>query len=253
MLRVLVMSVEVLIGYQDEDDEYHGYLGALKRSEYGLLKKLSEKCTSQNVLSIDKLKLLSDAKDHIAKARTELYEIEKEFSKTEKQRLKEVKQLLGEALASFDTNNKDAPQLEFLLSFCIIDAFYSEESEESGEYESKNFHYMDTEDPLLQENVESGAMEYIDVSEDFVNTIYDWIDCDGRRIINEASMAEEWWDTLENEIKWWKEHIDYLDDRTEYNLTTMIFRCVRNNMLKCDRIEKPILSEIGWSKRIEIL
>ena len=53
------MSAYALSGYKDEDDEYHGFLGCLEIEEYSLLKKLTEKCTYPDLLSVDKLKTLA--------------------------------------------------------------------------------------------------------------------------------------------------------------------------------------------------
>lgn len=342
------MSVKVLIGYKDAEDEYHGYLGNLDISEYRLLKKLSEECASPNVLSIDKLKLLSDAKDLIAKTRINLYEIEKEFSETEKQRLKKVNQSLGEALASFDIYRKDAPQLDFLFSFCGIDV---SESDSDSDYASGKFWEVPEDEEELEvkrptkgkkanrdewikylvsdkiipvwnesfqpfpvyfrrlikpeeggvhlegfgkktrkrvaeilgietkedcervreeihsldESIAVSDIKHIAVSEDFVNTIYDWIECGGRRQMDEQMMSESeigWvakYDidlediSVATEIEWWRDNIDYIEYATKYNLTTMLFRALRNNILKCERTGKTILSSKDWLKRMEIL
>jgi len=87
-----------LVGYKDEDGEYYGFLGSLKVAEYRLLKGVSERCASLGVLSIDESKVLSDAKDILAKGWIKLCEPEKEFSEAGKQKLEKVRKILEERL-----------------------------------------------------------------------------------------------------------------------------------------------------------
>lgn len=246
----------MLIGYKDENDEYHGFLGSVKKEEYRLLNRLSKNCTSPDILSIDELKGLSDIKDLLARAQIRLYESEKELSEDKKQKLDTVKKALGEALESFDVYRKDAAQLDILLSFCVVDAQYSELNEKSGEYESKNFQDVDTSEedvPLLYESIEADYVKHIAISEDFVGVISDWIMLDGGRILNEAVISEDDEEALESEIEWWSDNIDVFEDATSFNLTTMLFRALRNNVLKSERTGELVLSHKDWSERIEVL
>lgn len=116
---------------------------------------------------------------------------------------------------------------------------------------------MDTSEeeiPLLQESIDYGAVEFIDVSEDFVDTISEWTILDGRRILNEAALAigdDE--DVMETEITWWNDNVAFFEEKPDFILTTMLFRAVRNNVLKSRRTRKPALAARDWSKRIEIL
>jgi len=257
------MSVEekeekiVLIGYTDENDEYYGFLGSLKVPEYVLLKKLSEKCKSSSILSIDELETLSDIKNLIAKTQIKLFDYEKDLSNSRKRKLEKVNQAIGNLLKSFDVFRDEAPQLDFILSFCIIDAEYCEYSDEN-EYESKNFHYVNPDTPGIWESFEAGLIEYMAVSHELFGAIYEWIELDGRRIFDEAQNADteaEWKrerGAIDVEIDWWRDNIAYFED-CEYEFTTMLFRAIRNNILKSKRRGESVLSERDWSKRIEIL
>jgi hypothetical protein len=248
------MPVEVLIGYRD-DGGYHGYFGTLKVREYELLRRLAERASGPGNLSEDELKALSDVKDLIIKAQIRLHEIPSS-SKERLYKYIEVREALGRSSDSFNTFDDEAAQLRFLLSFCILDAQYLEWNDETDNYESENFEYVDQaeeEVPLLDESIEVGAIKHIAVSEGIVSTIYEWIALDGRRLLNEASMAEDDEDMMETEIKWWRDNISYFEEEPDYDLTTMLFRALRNNELKCRRTGKPVLSSRNWSRRIEIL
>lgn len=247
--------MDVLIGYQDEDDNYHGFFGSLEAEEYRLLKRLSKRCTRPGILSIDELKALSDAKDLLAKAQIQLYDYEKQLlSEVSKKKLERLSKVLGMALESFDVYRKDAPQLDFLLSFCIIDMNSSEINEETGE-KSENFQLVNEEAvPGLKEPIEDGAFKYIAVPRDFVDAFWGWDELDGRRLLNEASSAmgdDE--DIMQTEIEWWRDNIDYFEDESGLDLTTMLFRAMRNNVLKSKRTGEPVLAARDWSKRIEVL
>lgn len=249
------MPMAVLIGYQDEDGDYHGFLGSLEAEEYRLLKRLSKRCTRPGILSIDELKALSDAKDLLAKAQIQLYDYEKQLlSEVSKKKLERLSKVLGMALESFDVYRKDAPQLDFLLSFCIIDMNSSEINEETGE-KSENFQLVNEEAvPGLKEPIEDGAFKYIAVPRDFVDAFREWDELDGRRLLNEASSAmgdDE--DIMQTEIEWWRDNIDYFEDESGLDLTTMLFRAMRNNVLKSKRTGEPVLAARDWSKRIEVL
>lgn len=244
------MSVQVFIGYKDEDNEYHGFLGTLEAEEYTLLKRLSERCTSPGILPIGELKALSDIKDGLVRAWIKLYETSKELPETEKQGLEKVEKALGQAIEAFDAYREKAPQLDLLLSFCTIDAEYSENEE------SENFEYIHTPDeevPLLKESIEYGAIEHITVSAELVNAIYEWIELDGRRLLHLASMMEDDKEAMKTEIEWWKDNIWYFEEEPDYDLTTMLFRALRNNEMKCIRTGKLVLSSVDWVKRIEVL
>lgn len=251
------MPVAVLIGYKDDEGDYHGFLGTLKVKEYKLLRELAERSSSPSKLSVDELKTLSDAKDLLARAQIKLYEFEKELSETGKQKLEKVNKVLGKTLESFDVYHQDAPQLDFLLSFCLIDAQYSELEEKSSEYESKNFQYVEEGSNgslLLEESIDEGIIKHIAIPEDLVSTISEWIDLDGRRLANEASMSEDDEGVRETEIEWWRDNMGFFEYETEdSDLTMMLFRALRNNVLKCERTGKPVLSSEDWPKRMELL
>ena len=249
------MSVYVLIGYKDEDDEYYGFLGSLEAEEYTILNRLSERCTSSGILSTDELKALSDVKDLLAKTQIKLYDVEKELTEEVNQKLENVRNSLGTALESFDIYREEAPQLDLLLSFCIIDAGYSEIGE-SGEYESENFEYVNTADEeviLFKEGIESGAVKHIALSEELLEVIGDWSEFDKRRVINEAQTSELDENAMETEIEWWRDNMAYFEDITSFNLTTILFRAIRNNVLKCKRTGDSVLSSVDWQKKIELL
>lgn len=243
------------MGYQDEGGEYHGFEGSVDEAEYRLLRRLARRCVSPSILSIDELKALSDAKDLIAKAQIQLYDSERQLlSEASKKKLEKLSKVLGMALESFDIYRKDAPQLDFLLSFCIIDMNSSEINQETGE-KSENFQYVGEDVvPGLKEPIESGAFKYIAVSKDFVDAIWEWDELDGRRLLDEASLAtgddEE---VMETEIEWWRDNMGYFEDEPGLNLTTMLFRAVRNNVLKSKRTGKPVLAAGDWPRRIEVL
>ena len=111
----------------------------------------------------------------------------------------------------------------------------------------------EAEDPLMRESIKVGMIRWIEVSEDFMNVISEWIEEDGRRAVNEAIITEEEGDAMETEIDWWKDNMQYFEEEVEFNFTEMVFRCLRNNVLKCVRTGKSILSSKDWSKRMEIL
>jgi len=137
-----------------------------------------------------------------------------------------------------------------------MDAQYSELNEKSGEYKSKNFQEVDTSEeavPLLYESIEVDYVKHIIVSEDFVAVISDWFMLDGGRILNNAAISEDDEEALESEIEWWIDNIDIFEDATSFNLTTMLLRALRNNVLKSERTGELVLSHKDWSKRIEIL
>ena len=156
-----------------------------------------------------------------------------------------------------DVFRDEAPQLDFILSFCIIDAEYCEYSDEN-EYESKNFHYVNPDTPGILESFEAGLIEYIAVSYGLVGSILEWIEFDGRRIFSGAQLSDteaEWkleGGAIDVEIDWWRDNIAYFED-CGYDFTTMLFRAIRNNILKSKRRGESILSSEDWSKRIEIL
>jgi len=253
------MSVYVFLSYKDEDDGYHGFLGSLEAEEYTILNRLSERCTSPGILSTDELMTLSDIKDLLAKTQIKLYEVEKELTEEASQKLEKVRNSLGMTLESFDAYREEAPQLDLLLSFCIIDAGYSEIGE-TGEYESKNFIVLNPEEgviPGLDELIQSGDITHIAVSYELMSFIDEWIDLDGRRILSEAQIAEDevGWeikrDSIGTEFEWWRHNIAY--DDCEYDFTAMLFRAIRNNVLKSKRTGDAVLSSEEWSKRIEVL
>lgn len=47
--------------------------------------------------------------------------------------------------------------------------------------------------------------------------------------------------------------MSYFEDMTNHNLTTMLFRALRNNLLKCNRLGELVLNHKDWLKRIELL
>lgn len=253
------MSVDVFIGYKDENDEPHGFYGILEKKEYGLLKSISEKFNSPGILSTDELQALSDVKDILAKAQIKLYDIGRDLSESNKQKMEKISKVLGETLESFDVYRQDAPQLDFLLSFCIIDSHYVELDEDTDNYESNNLLYVSPDfiddDELIttifESNVLSDASQLI-VSEDMMNVISEWIDLDGRRYLIEASMTEDDEYLIEEEIEWWRDNMSWFEYIHDFDLTLMLYRALRNNVLKSMRTGKLVLSHKDWSKRIEI-
>jgi hypothetical protein len=241
--------VEVFIGTQDDDGNYQGYLGTLETIEYTLLTTLITQCARHDVLSIDDLKRLSDIKDLLAQAQITLYDIENTLPETRKTQWATVNNALGETLDTFDQYRPDAPQLAFLLTFCILDAGYTEDNE-------PRFQYMDTteEDPaILDVSIEHGAIEYIEISDEFMNVIADWLALDGREIIELPMIVGDDWDSVDVEIAWWRDNMRRLEADTEFNLTTLLFRAVRNNVLKSKRLRDHVLSHHDWPDRMEIL
>lgn len=336
------MILKVFIGYKDEDEKYHGFLGLLEAKEYELLKTLAERFSSLDILSTDELKALSDIKNDLAEAQIKLHELEEEYFNNNK--FKKISDALGKVIESFDTYREDAPHLDFILSFCIIDA---SESDFEDDYQSGKFWkvYEDDAEEIemerptkekkadkeewinylasvravpvwtekyqpfpvsfrrlqqegiegdhlegfgkktrrrvaeilcieskedcekvrreimekfqeltpLNEKIEKDEVKHIDVSEELADVIYEWTELlDGRRILTEATMSEDNVDAMEAEIEWWRDNMAYYDDITEYNLTTMFFRAVRNNVLKCKRSGSRVLSSVNWSEKIEI-
>jgi len=347
-------ELEVFIGYESEKNEYQGFIGRLDIAQYELLKKLAEKCSRPDVLSIDKLEALSDAKDLLAQVYIKLYDYKEGLSEDEGRKVENVVKAMGEALESFDIYRDDAPQLDFLLSLFIMDA---SESDPDRDYESGKFQELDEDEEKLkvetprkgkkahskewikylasvktipvwdeslqpfpvyfrrlikpeearshlegfgkktrkrvaeilgiknrkdckrvrreiekrfpqaglEERIKAGDIKYIAVSEDFVDVIHEWFELGGRRQMAEQTMSEgeiEWIaevdikieDTaIATEIEWWRDNINYFETETEYELTTMLFRAMRNNILKCARTGKLVISSPDWEKRIEIL
>lgn len=344
------MSVNVLIGYKDSESEYHGFQGFLEITEYKLLKRLAEKCAHSDILSIDELVDLSDVKDLLARAQIRLYEFEKGFSEAKKQKLESITNALGAILGSFDVYRKDAPQLDFLLSFCWIDASGSDSEDDyaSGKFwavnedEEEYFEDIGVEKPTkgkkarrdewinylasvkaipvwdesfqpfqvdfrrlttpenggvhlegfgkktrrrvaeilgieakedcervqgeieesfpvssFDESIAVGDIKHIAVSEDLVFVIVDWIELDGRRLICDASTSELEIElgggVEESDFEWWRDKMTFSDASAETNLTRILFKALRNNMLKCVRTGKLVLSSNDWSKRMELL
>jgi len=241
------MSVSVFIGYKDENNGYEGFVGAVTDEEYELLKRLSERCNDPGLLSIEELKAISDIKDSIVKAWMKIHETSKELE-SENQVLDTVERALGQAIEAFDAYNVKAPQLAFLLVFCIIDAKYFQRDEG---FDAISFDYEEAF--ILELPIEDGAIKHIAMSEELTWAVEEWIDLDGRRLMDEAFFSEDDEDAMESEFEWWKENIRYFEELVEYDLTTMLFRALRNNEMKCIRTGKQVLSSIEWVKRIEIL
>ena len=248
-----VIYLEILVGYQNEEGEYIGFRGSLRASDYRLLNALAKKCTSPKILSLEQLNALSNTKDLIAKAQIRIYEAESILGG--KKEYSEIHNAVGKALESFDAYRKDAPQLDFLLSFLIADLDNSHFDEEKRE-QSENFKDINATGEnatVLSELIDQGVIKQILVPEDFVAAIAEWNELEGRTILDEASDAtgdDE--GVLETEIYWWRDNIAFYEEEPDLELTTMLFRAVRNNVLKTMRTKEPVLASGDWQKLIEV-
>lgn len=202
---------EVFVGYKDKDNGYQGFIGKVSREEYELLRDLAEKCSRSNVLSWEKLYALSEAKDFLARAYIKIFEYMKNsmLSTKERRKAEKVAKAIGKALESFDIYRDDAPQLDFMLSFCIIDA---SESNPEDEYRTGKFWeiYEDEEcfpERSLDERIKAGITKYILVEADISAPISEWIELDGRRQMTEQMISE-------GEIEWVAEGSSKIENTT---------------------------------------
>ncbi len=170
------------------------------------------------------------------------------------------KKILEETIESFDVFRENAPQLDFILSFCIIDSnWYAEIDEETGLYRYPSFTYVNPHFKNDESRVNIYEANYLDLyeklilSKDMLDVIVEWIDLDGGKHLNDAFMAECGEYTMETEIEWWRNNINYFEYASNLDLTIMLFRTLRNNLLKSMRTGELVMSHKDWSKRTEIL
>lgn len=248
------MPVSVFIGYWSKDEEdYLGFYGELEEDEYELLKKLAEESSSPECLSDEELIALSDIKDNIARALIKLYETEKTLSEGVRNKLEIVEKVIGKALASFNVFRPDAPHLEFLFTFCVIDVLNAEYDEET---DISKFTFLDI-------SPDSGFdfsmiailpdLKIISINPALYDCLVDWMNFEGRRLMFEQIWEEEDEDAIDSAIEWWRDNICIIEEDCEYDITRVLFRMLRNNLLKVKRTKELVLTHRRWCNQIEFL
>lgn len=228
-----LMSVSVLIGFEDVDGELHGMLGDIDLDEYELLAKLSNDCMSQNVMSLDELQSISDDRDDLVNVIYKRYFKKKESVGDEKERIEGELKGLIRMFEGYEEYRGRASPLEFLLSLSIItvDHRFDRGIDDEEIYSVDDLFTLVDSDSL--DDLEKTGFKQIQMAPELFEAYYEffWIH-DGLNIVYEASLSEDDEDALETEIMWFQENMDYFFEEMENGYAFLMLRAIRNNVLK---------------------
>jgi len=238
------MSQPVFIGYEDDNGEIYGYSLELITSQYNLLKKIAEKLSSEAIFEIDEIEALSMLKDKLVQVLMRIWELEGSYDALGG--LSKLEENIEDSLDSFRFYYNRIPQMEFLLNFCLVDhenAEYNDDGKLVYEY-CKQIYPSDEEYQYYALPVEEDVFHRIKVPPYIINTIDEWISLEGRQELIDIMSADQDNEITKYELlKWWQENIFYFTE-TEYKLTAILFRALRNNLVKSKLKDKPILTTI---------
>jgi len=80
----------------------------------------------------------------------------------------------------------------------------------------------------------------------------EWMYLDGRTETTNTDMSEGDKEAGESVLKYFREHLGHFDEESDEELTFILFRAVRNSLLKSRRTGQPVISSKEWPERIEL-
>lgn len=230
--------------FMDESD--YGINVEMEQEDLTIIKKMIKTYEKKTEIQSIDFFILSEIKDKVARCWIELF-LSKEQTNT-KGDYSELQNQLGKTLEFFNHYTEKLAYMNLLVKLIFILEKYRENVEDTLFYES-----VDEEDTWLKDNIDNCAIEYIQI--DFIGLLREWEYLEGPRLYSEAQGAEDDADAILTELEWWQDNHnwEYFEEHSDSNDLIMVFRAIRNSLVKSIRHNEPVLSSDKWMTKIEIL